>query len=347
MLMKSRTLLIITAAAALLFTIFAWKSGGAILSIFRTSNSSNLKIDDTNRHAGILSASQLPEPRKTASDISTSEASSPRTGGTTSENNQNKIRPTPNGILGGGNFRKLAASEDLTNLDYAWRRLAPICNMSLKQAAEREKALAKLKLDVAEAQKPAQNGSLHLSLGNASYEQKASAFDRFYELCNKSFAGVPLTSKELDVMALQPGLARFRAIGVAANAEKAGLSSLEIKTALETVVTTPMYDTLQGILLTRLDVSPLAAHYSQEQLQSLTEFAAQIIVCRMGDDCGADGYTTLFTCRLNGICGNSFEDAVMDHLKDRKIDTTALRQFIDQRQQALNLLDFSILKKPK
>ncbi len=256
-------------------------------------------------------------------------------------------RPTPPGILGGGNLRKLYASADLTNLDYAWSRLTPICNMALNQARERDKVLAKLSSDAANNQKLSPRDPYYLSVGNASYQQRLIALDRFYELCNKSFDGTPLTSEELTRVSAQPSAQKYRAIASAASVELIDLNNVKIREALTTVVTTPMYDTLQGILLTKLDTSPLSVAYSPEQIESFKALAAQILVCRLGDDCGPDGYTTLFTCRLNGICGNNYEDAVWDHLQARNIDTRAFRQFIDQRYQALSLLDFSILKRSK
>jgi hypothetical protein len=255
--------------------------------------------------------------------------------------------PTPQGILGGGNFRNLYASNNLTNIDYAWRRLMPICTMSLKQVRDRDKVLAKMSLSLAAGQKPTTEDPSRLSTGTASHQQQVAAFDRFYELCNKSLDGIPATSEELNRISALPDVRRFHAIDRVVNAQVIDFNNVQIKGALETIVTTPMYDTLQGVLYSKLDSSSLAGTYSAEQMDTLRGFAAQILVCRLGDDCGPDGYTTLFTCRLAGICGNNYEDAVWDHLKARNVDARAFRRFIDQRYQSLSLLDFSILKNSK
>jgi hypothetical protein len=120
-----------------------------------------------------------------------------------------------------------------------------------------------------------------------------------------------------------------------------------IKDALETVVKSPMYATLGHVLRSHLDTAPLASAYAEDQMMGFTLFASEILVCRLGDDCGPDGFANLQFCQMMGICGNDLESGIWDYLKENKVDITAFRQFIDQRQQALNLLDFSILKKPK
>ncbi len=256
-------------------------------------------------------------------------------------------RATPLDILGGGNFRKLIESNRLTNIDYAIRRLAAMCTKSLSDASDRKKTLDNLSLRMAEEQKPSPDDPSRLGVGKASFQQRVASLDELYEFCNKSFEGALLKSDEYARVNTRPDVQRFRAIDKAANPQVIDLSNIQTKEALETVVTTPLYATLQGILISHLDFSTLAGNYSQEQIATLGIYASQIIVCRLGDDCGSNGYMTLFACQYGGICGNNFEEAVWDHLKDRNIDTRALRQFIDQRQQALSLLDFSILKKSK
>ena len=126
-------------------------------------------------------------------------------------------------------------------------------------------------------------------------------------------------------------------------------SDPEMKAKLTTVVTSPMYATLEQILATQLDLAPLKTAYPEELVQSMSVFLSQIMVCRMGEDCGLDGLMTLRLCQDSAICGNDFEGAVWDHLQSKGIDTRAFREFVDQRQRALAVLDFSILRgaKPK
>jgi hypothetical protein len=257
-------------------------------------------------------------------------------------------RKTSTGVLG-ENLRKLLNSNTLTKIDYAESRIRPWCMVSAKQASEREVVLAQMAASIARDKQRSLSGAPRNldGGGGASYEQRIAAMDRFHELCKISTENAPLTGVEYERIKLKPDFERRQDIAKVLSTTGMDINNVVIKDALETVVRSPLYATLGHVLRNNLDTAPLATAYTEDQMLVLGLYAAEILVCRLGDDCGPDGFANLQFCQMIGICGNDLESGIWDYLKENKVDTTALRQFIDQRQQALNLLDFSILKKSK
>jgi hypothetical protein len=257
-------------------------------------------------------------------------------------------RKTPNGVLG-ENLRKLMNSNVLTKIDYAESRIRPWCMVSAKQASERETVLARMAASIARDKQRVLSGAPRNldGGGGASYEQRIAAMDRFHELCKISTENSPVTGEEYERIKLKPDFERRQAIARALSTTGIDVNNVMIKDALDTAVRSPLYPTLAHVLRSNLDTGPLASTYSEDQMLVLGLYAAEILVCRLGDDCGPNGFANLQFCQMIGICGTDLESGIWDYLKENKVETTAFRQFIDQRQQALNLLDFSILKKPK
>lgn len=257
-------------------------------------------------------------------------------------------RKTATGVLG-ENLRKLLNSNVLTKIDYAESRIRPWCMVSAKQASERDTVLAQMAASIARDKQRILSGAPRNfdGGGSASYEQRIAAMDRFHELCKISTENSPVTGEEYERIKLKPDFERRQTIAKALSTTGIDINNVMIKDALETVVRSPLYPTLAHVLRSNLDTAPLASVYAEDQMSVLGLYAAEILVCRLGDDCGPDGFANLQFCQMIGICGNDLESGIWDYLKENKVETTAFRQFIDQRQQALNLLDFSILKKPK
>jgi hypothetical protein len=249
----------------------------------------------------------------------------------------------------GDNLRKLLHSNELSKIDYGVSRIRPWCMVSAKQAGERETVIARMANSIKKDKQRILAGAPSWidSSGGASLEKRVAAMDRFHEFCKISTEGNAVMWEEFERIKLKPEFARRQAIASMFLPADIDLTSVKIKDALETVVRSPMYATLGDILRNKLDTSSLGSTYSEDEISILRLFASDILVCRLGDDCGPDGFANLWFCQSAGICGNDLESGIWDYLKENKVDTAALRQFIDQRQQALNLLDFTILKKPK
>jgi hypothetical protein len=244
--------------------------------------------------------------------------------------------------LFGENLRKLLNSDRLKNTDYVAMRLIILCPGTLTLSASRANLLTQRMADEKKA-----GSAARFVIGAASYERRLSATTRFDQLCSKILNGAPLQDSEYAAHNAKPEMDRWRAIAQAAKPATIDLDNPQTKRALETVVATPLYGVLESILYTKLDYSALASAYPDFGATSLSNFVVPILLCRMGDDCGSDGFLTLQLCENNGICGNDVENAIWTHLESRQVNTAALREFIDQRQRALTLLDFSILKNTK
>lgn len=221
--------------------------------------------------------------------------------------------------------------------------------VSAKQASERETVLARMSASIAKDKQRVLSGAPRNldGSGSASYEQRVAAMDRFHELCKISTENSPVMGEEYERIKLKPDFERRQAIAKTLSTTGIDTTNAAIKDALETVVRSPLYATLASVLRNNLDTDQLTTAYVEDQMLILKLFASEILVCRLGDDCGPNGFANLQFCQTVGICGNDLESGIWNYLKETSIDTTAFHQFIDQRQQALNLLDFSILKKPK
>jgi hypothetical protein len=253
-----------------------------------------------------------------------------------------RTRQSPVSTLFGENLRKLLNSDSLKNTDYVRMRLMALCPGSLAMGGTRADFLKQKMAD-----EKAARVSDRIVIGSASYDRRLSSIARFDELCSKILSGTPLSDFEYAAHSSKPEMDRWRAIARAAKANEIDLENQQTKTALEAVVTTPLYGLLEAILYSKLDYTQLASSYPNLDAASLSNFVVPILLCRMGDDCGYDGFLTLQLCQNNGICGNDVESVIWLHLEKQHVNVSSLREFIDQRQRALTLLDFSILRSAK
>jgi hypothetical protein len=246
--------------------------------------------------------------------------------------------------LFGESLRKLLNTNQLAKIDYAMLRLLIPCE-AVKGAGSAEAMPAPMSRE-----DTAQRSAELLGIGTASDKVKQDASTRFGELCLKILEDDKLSAGEFKQATTNPGVIRWREIARAINDPAGGsldLSNAKTKAALEAVITTPMYGLLENLLYTRLDVEPLRTAYSQDEINNLSNLIVPILLCRMGDDCGPDGFATLQLCRQHGICGNDLEQAVWAHLQARQLDTIALQRFVDRSFLSLRAFDLSILKLAK
>lgn len=314
--------------------------------------SSSLFRDDLSVAAAPVGGGRvIASPQAAIGEINTGRSTAPASTARAVEQHalENKVSSVAASGLVRAKLRVLLNSDQLMKVDYAWRRLEARCTNALKDAADRPKAFARLKSTMAAFQRAPQEVD-RIYLGNASFQQRVAAFDKLHALCDASLEGAPLSAADDERFRASSQFIRFRDIALSFPMRvMSDPSDPEMKAKLTTVVTSPMYATLEQILATQLDLAPLKTAYPEELVQSMSVFLSQIMVCRMGEDCGLDGLMTLRLCQDSAICGNDFEGAVWDHLQSKGIDTRAFREFVDQRQRALAVLDFSILRgaKPK
>jgi hypothetical protein len=235
-----------------------------------------------------------------------------------------------------GNARAFLNSNDLSKFDYYRTRFAS-CNSSLltpMQVEERVRNVVTVQTDA--------SASARFVIGSASHAAVRASIVRLNALCVDGWEGKPLTSAEGKAIDESAQMARLRAISIAA--KNFDLDNSESIAALRSIITEPLYGRLESVLFSKLDYSDLVNAYPEVGVDALATVVIPLLLCRIGDDCGPDGFVTLQLCQSNGICGADAETALWAHLERQRIDTAPLRAFIDQRQRALTLLDFSILK---
>lgn len=243
--------------------------------------------------------------------------------------------------LFGTNLRRLLESSEATKIDYAALKIMTQCGAAikatnsdvvLKQAINNESTLS---------------GPILLTVGTAGYETRISAFNKFKDLCNAVLNGNAILGEEWDSKKKQPQMLVWKTVVRQVSEENIDIRSSQTKKALDLIVTTPMYGALESVLYAKLDYATLAGVYSDEQIRVLANVVVPILLCRLGDDCGPNGFQNLQMCRQNGICGSDLESAVWDQLQSRHLNIDPLRQFVDQRFRALSVLDFSIISTKK
>ena len=189
-------------------------------------------------------------------------------------------------------------------------------------------------------------GADALVVGNATEEIRAAGFSQSLDRCSAYFEGVTLSDHELASIRTLPGVSEVLTIMRKLSAA-VDFDDGSAKAALSQAVAGPMLGTLESLILSKVDYGALASAYSKEQVESLRALVADILLCRMGDDCARGGIVNTQLCWENGICGDNAEEAIWANLRDRGLDTTALNQFVTRVHQALIAGDTSIFRKPK
>lgn len=238
----------------------------------------------------------------------------------------------------GANLRTLSRSINLTKVDYADYRLSLYCSGAISRPHMRTVEQLKALMETQQTWPP--NGKVFL--GGATYAQRHESALQFDKICSDSLEGHELSDSDHLAAKTNPQLDRLRAISREVGAARADFADPVTKAALEIVVTAPLYGLLESTLLLKLDYSALGEAYPAIPVDYFGQLVAPLLLCRMGDDCGPNGYQTLRLCRDQGICGSDFENALWNHFQGIGFNAQPLRDFIDQRHRALIVRDFSI-----
>ena len=236
--------------------------------------------------------------------------------------------------------RSLLRSTEIAKVDYALLRLGTRC-IAFPSRGDPVVAVRGRGLTLARVK-----GSDALVVGNASEETRGAGFTQSLDRCSAYFEGSALSDSELASIRMLPAVSQALAIMRKLTATE-DFNDESAKAALAQAVSGPMFGTLESLILSKVDYGGLTSSYSQEQTDSLRTLIADIVLCRMGDDCARGGIVNAQLCWENGICGDRVEDAIFANLRDRGLDTTALNQFVTRVHQALLSGDTSIFRKPK
>jgi len=121
-------------------------------------------------------------------------------------------------------------------------------------------------------------------------------------------------------------------------------SAPEFQEALAEALSGPLFSSIRTLLSDRWDFGALAAGYPESMREPMQVLAIDLLLCRFGNDCGADGIVTTQMCWHSGVCGGDFESAVLRNLAEQQIDPSALIRFVTvtyerlQRRQVAGFL---------
>jgi hypothetical protein len=107
-----------------------------------------------------------------------------------------------------------------------------------------------------------------------------------------------------------------------------------------------MYGLLTSVLYQHLDTPSLQKSYGEGRGAALSSAAIYAIQCRLGGDCGPGGLLTENLCWQHAICGNNLEETLIANLRERGVDPTAFRRYVDYVVEALQKTDTSIFRIP-
>ena len=243
--------------------------------------------------------------------------------------------------LFGETARSLVRSNVLAKIDYGQHRAYMECT-SLASGVDGNKLVKESVLP----QRTDKNRDSYLHYGYASEEARLAGFSRSLERCRKIFEGARLSPEETLLIRALPKVKEYEIIRATLR-EANDFEESKTKVALVQAVTEPMFGALASLLINKLDYSELAKFYGETGASSLQNLVFELVLCRMGDDCGRGGIVTEQLCWESGICGEYTEEAIWTNLRDRGLDTTALNQFVTRVHQALLSGDTSIFRKPK
>lgn len=237
-------------------------------------------------------------------------------------------------------IRSLMRSSSISKIDYALSRAQSEC-MSFYLGLDVAVAVKEFAAATSENELTKQ-----LSLGRASKEVRHTSFRRSFDKCSKLFEGARISQQEMDTLRLLPSFDQYRAVKAALNASQ-HFDRPEEMAALSQAVLAPMFGALASVIANKVDFAELVAAYGRERVVPLYDLTIPLVLCRMGDDCGSGGIVTEQLCWERGICGDRVEEAILDNLRAKGVDTRALEQFITRVHLGLQNRDPAIFKKPR
>ncbi|MDX2217747.1 MAG: hypothetical protein SF172_01825 [Burkholderiales bacterium] len=256
------------------------------------------------------------------------------------------VSPSP-AVLGGPSEKKLTAREMLLSKDPGLIEYAAI---TLKVHCRSIETTEDVWMQSAEEGfvEGGMRGSL--SFGAAPLPTRLAAYRRSREVCRGIFPEGFMSEAFMEALRATPEFERFRSMGIRLDA--ANLGSQEGKAVLKEVMDASMHLTVKNLLMYRSDTSRFEGMFpAREGGEMLWYAAAELMACRMGEDCRADSPKTLQLCWGAGICGGDYESALSAHLRSKGVDADLLARLVTEFHGRLQRGDTSWLRsqprKPK
>ena len=171
-------------------------------------------------------------------------------------------------------------------------------------------------------------GSFHF--GTAQRTERIAAYQRSLKLCGELYEGRAISQEESDsARASDAGKEHLAIIRLLKDSPLR--ADPEVKLALSKVFSEPMLFQATRFFFSHLDYSNLEAAYgAQVSPVAWQEIVSTMLLCNLGENCGAGSALTEQLCWQNAICKPNAraDDAILASLSQRGVDTAALNEFV-------------------
>jgi hypothetical protein len=181
-----------------------------------------------------------------------------------------------------------------------------------------------------------------VSAGLASLATRLKAFRRSREVCGAFYPDGQPDDEFYRLMRATKGHERVRAIRN--KLDTADLASSEGKAVFNEAMTAPMYSAIKTFVFYRMDVARFEGMFPAHASWDLVWYAAEVLTCKMGDDCGADSPKALQLCWNAGICGGDVETAYRTHMRSAGMDADQFSRLVTELHGRLQQGDTTWLK---
>ena len=166
--------------------------------------------------------------------------------------------------------------------------------------------------------------------GTAQRTERIAAYQRSLKLCGELYEGRAISQEESDsARASDAGKEHLAIIRLLKDSPLR--ADPEVKLALSKVFSEPMLFQATRFFFSHLDYSNLEAAYgAQVSPVAWQEIVSTMLLCNLGENCGAGSALTEQLCWQNAICKPNAraDDAILASLSQRGVDTAALNEFV-------------------
>lgn len=232
--------------------------------------------------------------------------------------------------------RELVSSADMSRFDYGMLWASVNCTVLADDPRTPF---------VRELMEKQTSGAQYNAIGKGTLAAREAAASQARQACQDVFGSGRLSGEEYAALRATDRFVEYRRIRDLLEKD-AALTDPASRDAFASALKAPMFGTVYAQLL-HLDTSPLQQAYPRQLIPGLTPLAATAIVCRMGDDCGSGGLSTLNLCWLQGICGADVEAALVGYFVERGLDPAPFQQYVGRIQGSLAAGNYSVFRSPR
>lgn len=182
-----------------------------------------------------------------------------------------------------------------------------------------------------------------ISAGKAGLADRVAAYRKSREVCGVFYPDGQLDDEFYARLRTMAAFKRVRSLRE--SLEVADLGTPEGKSLLKEVMDAPLYSSVRYLMYQRLEFSNFADMASDSTGGQLLWWAGmELMMCRMGDDCGPDSPRALQLCWQAAICGGDVETAFRTHIRAVGLDADLLSRRVTELHSRLQMGDTSWLR---